>query len=105
MVRTFDPSLIEIRNNPFSSTKSESIADGIFMKELISGGDDYIPSTSSLIHIGISAQLFDKVNAIEGSKTPQHILILAEYGQGKSFSLKKVQDKIYIDFNGAIISY
>jgi len=103
MIRIFDPSLIEIRLNPFSSTRSSSISEGVFMKDLLNSIEYFInPDTE--IDIKILHELKLKLSDIESGKSPQHILVLGEYGQGKSFSLKKIQDDIYKNYNGAIIS-
>lgn len=104
MQRTFEPDQITIRNNPFSSTKSVSIVDGVFMKDL-KNNCVYISNTDPCVDIGIIKKLQDKIEEIETAKSPQHIFVLAEYGQGKSFSLKRIQDKIFINYNAAIISY
>jgi len=105
MLKNFSPELIEIRNNPFSSSKSTAITDGVFMKDTIGINDVFIPLTLESVDVGLIISLSKKLQDIEDSKNPQNILVLGEYGQGKSFSLKKIQDEIYTKHNGAIISY
>ena len=104
MSKAFNPSLIEIRNNPFSSTKSVSISTGSFLKDSKSH-DTYIPHTDSGINMGLIKKLKEAIAVVEESKGPNHILILAEYGQGKSFTLKKIQDEIFINYHSGLISY
>jgi hypothetical protein len=105
MLKKFFPDLIEIRNNPFSSSKSTAITDGIFMKDIVGISDVFIPLTLESVNVGLIISLSKKLQDIEDSKKPQNILVLGEYGQGKSFSLKKIQDEIYTKHNGAIVSY
>lgn len=104
-MRSFDPTLITIRNNPFPTARAKSIEDGIFMKHLIDPAHPYISNTDPYIPIGIISRLLEKIKEIEEAKTSQHVLILGEYGQGKSFSLKVIQDELYVNYNSAIISY
>ena len=104
MQRSFDHNLIEIRKNPFSSTRSVSIRSGFFMKDL-RGENTFAPSTDSLVNIGFLPKLVNKISSIEDSSKPQHIMIFGEYGQGKSYALNKIEEEIYVKYGGAIISY
>jgi hypothetical protein len=104
-MRSFDSSLITVRNNPFANSRARAIEDGVFMKELLEQNPPYISNTDPYIQIGIINKLMEKIKQIEEGQVAQHILILGEYGQGKSFSLKVIQDELYINYNSAIISY
>ncbi|WKN43388.1 ATP-binding protein [Tunicatimonas pelagia] len=80
------------------------------MKDLKPSGnndkiDNYVQSNHQHIEIGLLKNLSDRVKLIEESNQPNHIFLIGEYGQGKSFSLKVIQDKIYVEYNGGIICY
>lgn len=105
MTRIYNPKLIEIRNNPFPSTRSVAISDGIYMRDLKDDKGKYESNAEPYVEIGFILKLLKKIEEIEKAKSPQHLLIMGEYGQGKSFALKKLQDTLYNKYNGGIIGF
>jgi len=103
--KSFDISKIRKTDNPFSNTRASSIEDGIFIRGAEIEDNIFIPSTKKAVKIGLINDVEKIYNDIIESSKPRHVLILADYGQGKSFSIKYIQDKIYELHADPIISY
>ena len=103
--KQFNPDLIEIRKNPFSSTRSSSISNGVFIKGIETGYGSYVAETEIPVYVGMLKNLKSKLKTIEDSESPQHVMIFADYGQGKSFAMKIIQDEIIKNYNGLMVSF
>lgn len=114
--KKFDSSLIKTANNPFPQIRAKAIHDGIAIRDggdeiSVAGGkkkiaDGYIPDTDGVnfVDIGLHKSLQSKFKNIIASNTPEPILILADFGHGKSGAIKQIQDTIISRYYYPIIS-
>lgn len=97
--KSFSPSLIQLPLNPFSSTKAVSISDGVFV-----GDDGTAGLIQEITHTPLSKMLVKTYDNIIESGKIEHVLLLADYGQGKSFSISHIQNRIISSLKYPIIS-
>lgn len=88
---------IKKTNNPFQSTRSNAISSGVFIRT----DADYQlgTETNDAVNIGLKKELSAEQQNIVETSDPRHLMILAEFGEGKSFSLKCIQDELYCKYD------
>ena len=87
---------IKKTNNPFQSTRSNAISSGVFIRMAA----DYQLGTeaNNAVNIGLKKELSTEQQNIIATNNPRHLMILANFGEGKSFSLKCIQDALYCEY-------
>lgn len=106
-LKKFNPSKISKNNNPFPNSRAVAIVNGIYIKELL-GSYELVPETRTAIKIGLLHRLYnhyEKNKDDNGRYKPSHLLILADYGQGKTLSLRYMQEEIFSKTYDVLISY
>lgn len=106
-LKKFNPSKISKNNNPFPSNRAVAIVNGTYIKEL-QGTYSLVPESRTAIKIGLLQRLcshYDNNKDDNGRYKPSHLLILADYGQGKTLSLRYMQEEIFSKTYDVLISY
>jgi|GEM_PF-4988245 len=102
--KKFNPTLITVTNNPFYKQRATRIPTGCFMKNTDQlDNNNYRIEAMAPVEIGMLKELNERVGDILNTGEPENILLLADYGQGKSFAMKAIQDELFRR-NRAIIS-
>lgn len=106
-LKKFSPSKISKNNNPFPNSRAVALVGGIYIKEL-SGTYELVPEARTAIKTGLLRKLYnhyEKNKDDNGRYKPSHLLILADYGQGKTLSLRYMQEEIISKTYDVLISY
>ena len=104
--RRFDSNNIRKSENPFPNTRAASICNGTFIRE-VCGKYNLDADAQTAVEYGLLKKLLEHYNnskGQDGKYKPSHLLILADYGQGKTLALRYLQDKIYTSSYDVIVS-
>ncbi len=104
--KKFDSSKILKSENPFPSTRATSICNGTFIREIF-GNYLFDIDVQTSVKCGLLKKLiehYESSKESDGKYKPCHLLILADYGQGKTLALRYLQDKIHATSYDVIIS-
>lgn len=104
--KKFESSKILKSENPFPDTRASSINNGVFVREILNKYE-LDPDTNTAVEYGLLKKVnehFHNTRSSDGKYKPTHLLILAEYGQGKTLSLRCIQDKIFSSSYDVLIS-
>lgn len=102
--RPFDISKIKITDNPFANKRATYIPTGVFIRDTEIEGKIFTPNLKPVIKTGLIKKLEEYYEEVVKTSEPKDLIILADFGQGKSFAFRYIQEKIITKHSDPLIS-